>query len=87
MRSLTFLATDPGTRSCSLYCSNDRKYAARPATAGAAKSPHPVSSEVNDICIESGSPKEVPSASAIRSCPYAQKTAPGADTVSSDANP
>lgn len=33
---------------------------ARPATAGAAKSPHPMSSGVNDICIERGLPKEVP---------------------------
>jgi hypothetical protein len=41
MRFFTFLATDPWTISLGLYWSSDMRYAARPATVGAAKPPHP----------------------------------------------
>ena len=42
---------------------------------------------VSDICIEVGSPKEVPSSSIAPPFVDAQKTVPTADTVRSDANP
>jgi hypothetical protein len=64
------------------------RYAARPATAGAAeKSRGSMSLEVNEVYIERCSPKDVPCHKDAPPCRVAHRTVPGADTVNSAANP